>query len=118
MQRHAAILRPKFEAVTQIFASELGGKGIATWTEPRGGYFVSLDTLDGCAKEVVSLANQAGVKLYPPRARRFPYGKDPRDRNIRVAPSLPPLGADPRRHGDRLRLCRKSPAAFASFSPD
>jgi DNA-binding transcriptional MocR family regulator len=90
MARHAEILRPKFEAVTEIFQNELGGKGIATWTKPRGGYFVSLDTLDGCAKEVVSLANQAGVKLTAAGAT-FPYGKDPRDRNIRVAPSLPPL---------------------------
>jgi len=90
MARHAEILRPKFEAVTDIFQKELGGQGIATWTKPRGGYFISLDTLDGCAKEVVSLANQAGVKLTAAGAT-FPYGKDPRDRNIRVAPSLPPL---------------------------
>ena len=90
MKRHAEIIRPKFEAVTEIFQNELGGKGIATWTKPRGGYFISLDTLDGCAKEVVSLANQAGVKLTAAGAT-FPYGKDPRDRNIRVAPSLPPL---------------------------
>jgi DNA-binding transcriptional MocR family regulator len=90
MTRHAEILRPKFEAVTNIFEAELGGKGIATWTKPRGGYFISLDTLDGCAKEVVSLGNQAGVKLTVAGAT-FPYGKDPRDRNIRVAPSLPPL---------------------------
>jgi DNA-binding transcriptional MocR family regulator len=90
MQRHAEILRPKFEAVTQIFERELGGKGIATWTKPRGGYFVSLDTLDGCATEVVRLANDAGVKLTGAGAT-FPYGKDPRDKNIRIAPSLPPL---------------------------
>ncbi|HEV8547565.1 MAG TPA: aminotransferase class I/II-fold pyridoxal phosphate-dependent enzyme, partial [Polyangiaceae bacterium] len=90
MKRHAEILRPKFEAVTALFEQELGGKGIATWTKPRGGYFISLDTLDGCAKEVVSLANQAGVKLTAAGAT-FPYGKDPRDRNIRIAPSLPPL---------------------------
>jgi DNA-binding transcriptional MocR family regulator len=90
MQRHAEILRPKFEAVTQIFERELGGKGIATWTQPRGGYFISLDTLDGCAAEVVRLANDAGVKLTAAGAT-FPYGKDPRDRNIRIAPSLPPL---------------------------
>src|SRR4029077_16900388 len=77
-------------AVTEIFQSELGGQGIATWTKPRGGYFVSLATLDGCAKEAVSLANKAGVTL-PAAGATFPYGKDPRDRNIRVAPSLPPL---------------------------
>ncbi len=90
MKKHAQILRPKFEAVTDIFQKELGGQGIATWTRPRGGYFISLDTLDGCAKEVVSLANQAGVKLTAAGAT-FPSGKDPRDRNIRIAPSLPPL---------------------------
>jgi len=90
MAKHAALLRPKFEAVTRIFEAELGGKGIASWTKPRGGYFVSLDTLDGCATEVVRLADEAGVKLTAAGAT-FPYGKDPRDRNIRIAPSLPPL---------------------------
>jgi DNA-binding transcriptional MocR family regulator len=90
MLRHAEILRPKFEAVTQIFEAELGGKGIAAWTKPRGGYFVSLDTLKGCASQVVSLASDAGVKLTGAGAT-FPYGKDPADRNIRIAPSLPPL---------------------------
>ena len=90
MQKHAELLRPKFEAVTEAFARELGGKGVATWTTPRGGYFVSLDTLDGCASEVVRLADAAGVKLTAAGAT-FPYGKDPRDRNIRVAPSMPPL---------------------------
>ena len=90
MKKHAELLRPKFEAVTRIFEAELGGKGIATWTTPRGGYFVSLDTLDGCASDVVRLADEAGVKLTGAGAT-FPYGKDPRDRNIRIAPSLPPL---------------------------
>ncbi len=90
MRKHAALLRPKFEAVTRIFEAELGGKGIASWTTPRGGYFVSLDTLDGCASEVVRLAGEAGVKLTGAGAT-FPYGKDPRDRNIWIAPSLPPL---------------------------
>jgi DNA-binding transcriptional MocR family regulator len=90
MARHAALLRPKFEAVTRIFEAELGGRNLATWTKPRGGYFVSLDTPDGCASEVVRLADEAGVKLTAAGAT-FPYGKDPRDRNIRIAPSLPPL---------------------------
>jgi DNA-binding transcriptional MocR family regulator len=89
MQKHAALLRPKFEAVTRVFERELGGSGLATWTKPRGGYFVSLDTLDGCASEVVKLADEAGVKLTPAGAT-FPLGKDPRNRNIRIAPSLPP----------------------------
>ena len=90
MQKHAELLRPKFEAVVSTFESELGGKGVATWTKPHGGYFVSLDTLDGCAAEVVRLADAAGVKLTAAGAT-FPHGKDPRDRNIRVAPSMPPL---------------------------
>jgi DNA-binding transcriptional MocR family regulator len=90
MAKHATLLRPKFDAVGRIFQAELGGKGIATWTTPRGGYFVSLDTLDGCASEVVRLADEAGVKLTSAGAT-FPYGKDPRNRNIRIAPSLPPL---------------------------
>jgi DNA-binding transcriptional MocR family regulator len=90
MARHADLLRPKFEAVGKIFDAELGGKGIATWTRPRGGYFVSLDTLDECASAVVRVADEAGVKLTGAGAT-FPYGRDPRDRNIRIAPSLPPL---------------------------
>jgi DNA-binding transcriptional MocR family regulator len=89
MQKHAALLRPKFDAVTRVFERELGGTGLGAWTKPRGGYFVSLDTLDGCASEVVRLADEAGVKLTPAGAT-FPLGKDPRNRNIRVAPSLPP----------------------------
>jgi len=90
MLGHAELLRPKFEAVTDAFAAELAGKGVASWTKPRGGYFVSLDTLDGCASDVVRLADAAGVKLTAAGAT-FPYGKDPRDRNIRIAPSMPPL---------------------------
>lgn len=90
MKKHAEILRPKFAAVEEIFQRELGGTGVATWTRPNGGYFVSLDTPDGCASEVVKLAAEAGVKLTGAGAT-FPYGKDPRNRNIRIAPSLPPL---------------------------
>jgi DNA-binding transcriptional MocR family regulator len=90
MQKHAALLAPKFAAVDEIFTRELGGTGTATWTKPRGGYFTSLDTPDGCAKDVVRLANAVGVKLTAAGAT-FPHGKDPRDRNIRIAPSLPPL---------------------------
>jgi DNA-binding transcriptional MocR family regulator len=90
MAKHAELLRPKFEAVARIFEAELGGKQVATWTKPRGGYFVSLDTGDGCASEVVRLADGAGVKLTAAGAT-FPYGRDPRNRNIRIAPSLPPL---------------------------
>lgn len=90
MARHAALIRPKFEAVVTAFERAFAGKGIATYTKPRGGYFVSLDTLDGCAAEVVKRADGAGVKLTAAGAT-FPYGRDPRDRNIRIAPTLPPL---------------------------
>ena len=90
MSRHAEILRPKFELVTGTLRAELGELGIASWTEPRGGYFISLDTLDGCARKVVAKSAEAGVKLTPAGAA-FPYGKDPRDRNIRIAPSYPTL---------------------------
>lgn len=92
MQQHAAILKPKFDAVIEILESELGGKGIAEWSTPQGGYFISLNISDGCAKRVVALAGEAGVKLTPAGAS-FPYKKDPRDRNIRIAPSLPSLEA-------------------------
>ena len=103
MKKHAELLRPKFEAVTEIFARDLAGKGVATWTKPHGGYFVSLDTLDGCATEVVKLADAAGVKLTAAGAT-FPYGKDPRDRNIRIAPSMPPL-AQVRAAMDVVTVC-------------
>jgi aspartate/methionine/tyrosine aminotransferase len=90
MRSHAELLRPKFEVVSRVFDRDLGGTELASWTRPRGGYFVSVDTLDGCAAEVVRLAADAGVKLTPAGAT-FPYGRDPRDRNIRIAPSLPPV---------------------------
>jgi DNA-binding transcriptional MocR family regulator len=90
MRRHAAILKPKFDAVAETLERELGDTGVATWTRPEGGYFVSLDTRDGCAAKVVALAAAAGVKLTQAGAT-FPHGKDPRDRNIRLAPSLPSL---------------------------
>lgn len=91
MHKHAAILAPKFAKVQEVLGKRLGSGGLARWTNPSGGYFVSLDTLDGCAKRVVALANAVGVKLTAAGAT-FPLGKDPRDRNIRIAPSLPSLG--------------------------
>jgi DNA-binding transcriptional MocR family regulator len=90
MRKHAEILRPKFEAVGRVLERELGGTGLATWTRPVGGYFVSLDTPEGCARAVVRMAAEAGVKLTAAGAT-FPYGRDPRDRNIRIAPTLPAL---------------------------
>ncbi|NLW47480.1 MAG: aminotransferase class I/II-fold pyridoxal phosphate-dependent enzyme [Firmicutes bacterium] len=91
MKKHATILKPKFDQVLETFELELGGKKIAEWTKPNGGYFISLNTLDGCAKKVVALAAEAGVVLTSAGAT-YPYGNDPFDRNIRIAPSFPPLG--------------------------
>lgn len=90
MEKHAKILAPKFKLVLETLQRELSGKEIAWWNEPNGGYFVSLNTMDNCAKEVVKMAKEAGVVLTNAGAT-FPYGKDPLDRNIRIAPSFPPL---------------------------
>ncbi|MFP7255776.1 aminotransferase class I/II-fold pyridoxal phosphate-dependent enzyme [Terribacillus goriensis] len=89
MKKHAAIIAPKFKTVLTILEEKLGGKGIADWTNPNGGYFISLNTMEGCAKDVVELAKKAGVTLTGAGAT-YPYGKDPYDRNIRIAPTLPP----------------------------
>jgi DNA-binding transcriptional MocR family regulator len=88
MKKHAAILKPKFKAVLDALDAELADKNIASWSRPQGGYFVSIDTMDHCARNVVNMAAGAGVKLTPAGAT-YPYGKDPRDRNIRIAPSFP-----------------------------
>lgn len=88
MDKHAEILRPKFEAVINEFDRELSGLEIGTWTRPVGGYFISFDALDGCAKAIVAKCKEAGVVLTGAGAT-FPYGKDPKDSNIRIAPSFP-----------------------------
>ena len=90
MKKHAALIKPKFDIVISILEEKLGGKGLATWTNPKGGYFISLDTNEGCAKRVVQLANEAGVKLTAAGAT-FPYKNDPKDTNIRLAPTLPSI---------------------------
>ena len=90
MERQRALLQPKFEAVQRILEAELGGSGLATWTTPKGGYFVSLEVAEGCAKEVVHRAAGAGIVLTPAGATH-PYGDDPRDAVIRIAPSYPTL---------------------------
>lgn len=89
MQGHRAILEPKFRIVHQALERELGTLGIAKWSSPNGGYFVNLDVMNGCAKRVVQLCKDAGVVLTDAGAT-FPYGADPNDSNIRIAPSFPP----------------------------
>ncbi|MBP1586923.1 MAG: aminotransferase class I/II-fold pyridoxal phosphate-dependent enzyme [Clostridia bacterium] len=89
MKRHAEILRPKFAAVDKILTNELEGLGILTWTHPDGGYFISIDTLPGCASAVVAKAKECGVK-FTPAGSTYPRKNDPEDRNIRIAPTLPP----------------------------
>jgi len=88
MKKHAEILRPKFEAVLDVLERELNGLEIGSWIRPRGGYFISFDSLEGCAKAIVAKAKEAGVVMTPAGAT-FPYGKDPHDSNIRIAPSFP-----------------------------
>ena len=90
MRKHADIMRPKFEAVISILERELGGLGIGAWTNPKGGYFISFDSLDGCAKAIVARCKKAGLVMTGAGAT-YPYGKDPHDSNIRIAPSYPPL---------------------------
>ncbi len=90
MRLHADIIRPKFEAVETILERELGGLGIGTWTCPLGGYFICFDSLPGCAKSIVARAKKAGVTMTPAGAT-WPYGKDPNDTNIRIAPTYPSL---------------------------
>jgi DNA-binding transcriptional MocR family regulator len=88
MRAHRAILRPKFDQVEEILAKRLGELDLATWTDPEGGYFISLDVPDGTATRVVALAKGAGISMTGAGAA-FPYGRDPHDRNIRIAPSMP-----------------------------
>ncbi len=88
MGKHAEVIRPRFEAVDRVLTKELEGLGIAEWTQPGGGYFISLDVPDGTAARVIALAAEAGVELTAAGAP-FPYGKDPNDRQIRIAPTFP-----------------------------
>jgi len=88
MEKHAQILKPKFEAVLNTLEQELGGLGIGSWIKPLGGYFVAFDTLEGCAKRVVALCKDAGVVMTP-AGSTYPYMNDPRDTSIRIAPTLP-----------------------------
>ncbi len=88
MKKHAALMRPKFETVLGVLDRELSGAGIGTWTRPNGGYFISFEAMEGCAKAIVAKCKEAGVVLTNAGAS-YPYGKDPMDSNIRIAPSFP-----------------------------
>jgi aspartate/methionine/tyrosine aminotransferase len=90
MKKHAQIMKPKFDMVIEHLENELGGKGIAQWLDPKGGYFISLDVMNGCAKRVGELCKEAGVTLTTVGAT-YPYNNDPNNSNIRIAPSLPPV---------------------------
>ncbi len=90
MMKHADIMRPKFEAVIEMLESELGDLDIATWTKPIGGYFIGFDSMEGCAKKIVSMCKDAGIVMTDAGAT-YPYGNDPKDSNIRIAPSFPTI---------------------------
>jgi len=90
MEKHAEFLRPRFELVLETLESQLSGLGAGSWIKPMGGYFITYETNEGCAKRVVALAKEAGVVLTPAGAP-FPYGKDPKDSVIRIAPSYPTM---------------------------
>lgn len=103
MAAHRDLMRPKFAAVDAALARLLGRGGVAAWTKPNGGYFVSLDVMDGCAKRVVALAKALGLELVE-AGQTFPGGLDPRDRNIRLAPTFAPV-ADVARATEAMALC-------------
>ena len=105
MHKHADILRPKCEAVEEILSRNLEGLGIGEWTSPKGGYFISFDTLPGYAKDVVAAAKKCGGMMTKAGAT-WPYGKDPQDTNIRIAPSYPPLD-DLKTAAELFALCVK-----------
>lgn len=90
MEKLAGDLKPKFDMVADKLEKDLAGSGLASWSNPKGGYFVSLDTLPGCARRIIELAENAGVTLTKAGAA-YPYGKDPKDSNIRIAPTYPAI---------------------------
>lgn len=109
MKKHAAILRPKFDIVCSVLDREIAPLGVASWHRPKGGYFVSLDVMDGCAKRVHQLMKDAGVIMTGPGAT-YPGGVDPNDRNLRIAPSFPPE-AELEQAMEVLAVCIKLAAA-------
>ena len=88
MKLHANVIRPKFQALLEKLDKELGELGIATWTNPLGGYFISFNAMEGCAKKIVAKCKEAGLVMTGAGAA-FPYGNDPQDSNIRIAPTMP-----------------------------
>ena len=114
MARHAEIIRPKFEAVLSVFEHELAGAGIAKWTNPTGGYFISLNVMSGTAKEVFRLCREAGVTLTNVGAT-FPYGNDPQDSNLRIAPTFPSVD-EIKLSAEVISVCAKLAAARALLS--
>ena len=116
MADHAAIMRPKFQLVEDVFSRELAGLGIATWTKPKGGYFVSLDVNPGLAKKIIAMAKSVGLTLTPAGAT-FPNGDDPQDKNIRIAPTF---GSLEEIHAamDILTLCIKTASAEQILAAD
>ncbi len=115
MDKHKDLLKPKFQLVQERLESGIGGLGIAEWTRPNGGYFVSLTTLPGIAGTVVTMAADAGVKLTPAGAT-FPYGVDAKDTNIRIAPTFPSVG-DLEKAMDVLVACLKLASANELLIP-
>ncbi|AWN36488.1 aminotransferase [Methylobacterium radiodurans] len=103
MEKHRELIAPKFAAVEEAFAARLGGQGVAQWSAPKGGYFITLDVQDGTASRVVALAKEAGIALTPAGATH-PYGRDPNDRTLRIAPTFPSL-AEVRKAAEAVALC-------------
>jgi DNA-binding transcriptional MocR family regulator len=109
MKEHAKLLKPKFDIVQKVLSKELGGTGLATWSNPAGGYFISLDTAKPIATRVVALTKEAGVAITPAGAT-FPFGKDPKDANIRISPTRPPV-AELEKAIEVLAVCVKLASA-------
>jgi DNA-binding transcriptional MocR family regulator len=103
MAAHRALLAPKFDAVIAALETRLAGAGVAQWSRPEGGYFISVDVVDGAASEVVALAKKAGLALTPAGAT-WPHGRDPQDRNLRLAPTFPSL-TDVRIAAEGIAIC-------------
>ncbi|MDP2853211.1 MAG: aminotransferase class I/II-fold pyridoxal phosphate-dependent enzyme [Smithellaceae bacterium] len=109
MKEHAKLLKPKFDIAEKVLSQELGSSGLATWSKPEGGYFISLDTVKPVAKRAVALCKEAGVAITPAGAT-FPFGKDPKDTNIRISPTRPPV-AELEKAIEVLAVCIKLASA-------